>query len=138
MDSFEMIKRRNKKEDKCLEDSTNYDNLRLKQAVHKTGCKAPYHNLQDDLPICDDYEKLATFDLKDMLHDGFLKPCDEIPDVSFKAESNQENRMYGLYPLLIAYPAKMKLITQQQAIDGHALIGNIGGYIGLFLGMFKI
>ena len=32
----------------------------------------------------------------------------------------------------------MKLITQQQAIDGHALIGNIGGYIGLFLGMLEI
>ena len=128
MDSIEMIKRRNKKEDKCLEDSTNYDYLRLKQAANKAGCKAPYQNLQDDIPICDDYEKLAMFDLENMLQEHFLKPCDEIPQVPFKSENQQQNGNNGLYPLLIAYPAKMKLITQQQAIDGHALIGNIGGY----------
>ena len=138
MDSIEMIKRRNKKEDQCLENSTTYDYVRLKQEVYKAGCKAPYHNLQDYLPICDDYETLAMFDLENMLHEKFSKPCDEIPQVPFKFENQQQKRNNGWYPLLIAYPAKMKLITQQQAIDGHALIGNIGGYIGLFLGMFQI
>ena len=36
--------------------------------------------------------------------------------------------------LTIQYPQKAKIITQSRAVDGNALIGNIGGYIGLFLG----
>ena len=36
--------------------------------------------------------------------------------------------------LRIAYPGKQKLIIQSQLVDIHSLIGNMGGYIGLFLG----
>ena len=32
------------------------------------------------------------------------------------------------------FPKEIKIIAQSKEIDGHALIGNIGGYIGLFLG----
>ena len=35
----------------------------------------------------------------------------------------------------IVYPEQMKIISQSQAVDFHSLIGNIGGYIGLFLGI---
>ena len=52
-----------------------------------------------------------------------------MPQVPFKFASFGEEENHGLYPLLIAYPKKMKLITQQKAIDFHALIGNIGGYL---------
>ena len=34
----------------------------------------------------------------------------------------------------IEYPKELKVISQSKEVDGHALIGNIGGYIGLFLG----
>ena len=34
----------------------------------------------------------------------------------------------------VSYPNLMKVISQEQDVDVHALIGNIGGYIGLFLG----
>ena len=137
MDSIDIIKRRNKRNERCLENSTDYDNFMLKQAVEKVGCKAPYHNIPNDVPICDAYEKLSTFELSTSLHEKSIQPCDEMPQVPFKFASFGEEENHGLYPLLIAYPKKMKLITQQKAIDFHALIGNIGGYIGLFLGMFE-
>ena len=34
----------------------------------------------------------------------------------------------------LRFPDQMKIITQSKEIDIHTLIGNIGGYIGLFLG----
>ena len=34
----------------------------------------------------------------------------------------------------INYPEEIKIITQSKEVDGNSLIGNIGGYIGLFLG----
>ena len=41
---------------------------------------------------------------------------------------------YGLIQIFIGFPHEVKIITQSRAIDFDALIGNIGGYIGLFLG----
>ena len=134
MDSIEMIKRRNKKNDRCLENSMDYDDLRILQAVEKAGCKAIYHNILDDIPICENYDRLASFDLSNMTQNEFLQPCDEIPQVSYKLVTVGYDAEKRLYPFGIGYPRKMKLISQQRAIDIHALIGNIGGYIGLFLG----
>ena len=137
MDSIEIVQRRNKQSDRCLEESIDYDKLRIHQAVEKAGCKAVYHNLQDDIPICDDYQKLLSFDLENLLKGKFFPPCNEIPQVPFKLQIIQSGiaNNFSSYSFGIAYPRKMKLITQQRAIDIHALIGNIGGYIGLFLGM---
>ena len=42
----------------------------------------------------------------------------------------------GLLQVTIGYPEQVKIITQSQAVDVHTIIGNIGGYIGLFLGKF--
>lgn len=36
--------------------------------------------------------------------------------------------------VLIGYPNEVKIITQSRAVTFDALVGNIGGYIGLFLG----
>ena len=44
-----------------------------------------------------------------------------------------ENNNYTLR-VEINFPERMRVITQSKEIDIHALVGNIGGYIGLFLG----
>ena len=43
---------------------------------------------------------------------------------------------FGLSMMMfgVQYPEEIKIITQSKEVDVHALIGNIGGYIGLFLG----
>ena len=38
------------------------------------------------------------------------------------------------FMVAVLYPDKMKVVTQNQLVDVQVLIGNIGGYIGLFLG----
>ena len=106
----------------------------LKHVIKKKGCKAPYHKVQLDEPICDDFDKLAGFDLFEFLNEEFTRPCEEIPHVSLKVSMYDSSYKPGLYSFVVGYPKMVKVITQQQAIDVHALIGNIGGYIGLFVG----
>ena len=36
--------------------------------------------------------------------------------------------------LLKNFRKEVKVISQSKEVDGHSLVGNIGGYIGLFLG----
>ena len=61
-------------------------------------------------------------------------PCQEMSQLAFKFSDGFEQIGYDSFPLLIQFPDKIRAITQSQAIDIHSLIGNIGGYIGLFLG----
>ena len=81
-----------------------------------------------------DNDKLAAFDGMNLSQETFSLPCEEMSLVSFR---NLMVDGFDFNWLQIAYPAKVKIITQQEAIDIHALIGNIGGYIGLILGLFK-
>ena len=63
-------------------------------------------------------------------------PCQEMPYIDYKHTSMEFNLDY--YLIMFYYPRKAKYITQSREIDGHSLIGNIGGYIGLFLGKFLL
>lgn len=38
------------------------------------------------------------------------------------------------WDLTISFPDEVRIITQSKDVDIHLLIGNIGGYLGLFLG----
>ena len=44
------------------------------------------------------------------------------------------NEVDSDWSLSIFYPEEVKIITQSKDVDVHSLIGNIGGYLGLFLG----
>ena len=134
--STEILRRRNKRNGECLSDFMSYDDVKIKKAIENVGCKALYHNLEYDIPICNRSEQLAMFNGPHLEQVKTPPPCEEIPQVSFKELKIWVGNTFGYYPLQIEFPKKMKLITQQQAIDIHALIGNIGGYIGLFLGVF--
>ena len=64
---------------------------------------------------------------------GFQTPVKEFQKQD-KIFRNSESRNPGSWRLLVAYPEEVKIITQSKDIDVHSLIGNIGGYLGLFLG----
>ena len=132
-----MLGRRNKRKRPCLANSTSYDDLKLKYIAKEVGCKAPYHNLDSSIPTCNESNKLSQFNGVDFEQVKAQPPCVEIPQVFFKLLRMWVGGSYGFYPLHIGFPKNMKMITQKKALDIHALIGNIGGYIGLFLGTFK-
>ena len=43
---------------------------------------------------------------------------------------------YEAFRFEITYPRYARIIVQSKDVDIHALIGNIGGYVGLFLGTY--
>ena len=68
------------------------------------------------------------------LHTGYRPlPCQEIPDIPFKY-TRSVNDKTGKFKVVVSYPKKIKIIKQIRSVDVHTLVGNIGGYIGLFLG----
>ena len=77
------------------------------------------------------------------LAEKYLPPCQEMPNIVYNHGIGNLDEKIGTLEIMenmdnivivVTYPDKWKIITQSQAVDIHALIGNIGGYIGLFLG----
>ena len=58
--------------------------------------------------------------------------CERLSEVRKTVGSRPD--FLGNWILMIKYPEEVKIITQSQDVDVHSLIGNIGGYLGLFLG----
>ena len=134
--SIEMLKRRNKKKDRCLEESMHYDEILERRHTKNVGCRAPYQTSQIEFPLCKTRNKMkqSLFDGQ-ALGEEYLNPCREMPNIIYNYGLDKPEENFGdNIVLYVSYPDKWKIITQSQAVDVHTLIGNIGGYIGLFLG----
>ena len=127
----EILRRRNKPKEPCLNAWKRWDNLTLLRYTNKVGCTAPYHKRLQNFPMCTTERKMKEWrkfpsSTKEEKH---YQPCQEMPRIDFIF--NKDISRLGNYFLLnIQYPQKATIITQSRAVDGNALIGNIGGYIG--------
>ena len=134
--SVDLLKRRNKRWDKCTSRWDSFDDLVLKSHIENVGCRAPYISEFINFPICKTQHGMRKSKyFGSSLQKHYLEdPCQEMPNVEFQHSSLKVS--IKAYYIVIAYPEKGKIITQLQEVDAHSLIGNIGGYIGLFLGKF--
>ena len=133
---IELLRRRNSRKKKCMQDWRNYDLAVLKEHVKSHRCRTPYQKLYLEFPKCNTKNsiKQAAYIFDQVRTKYFPKPCQRISklDQSFNAGLFESK----LLKVIISYPEDVKIITQSKEIDVHALIGNIGGYIGLFLGNY--
>ena len=134
--SIEILKRRNRKEEPCMDEWMSYDESIQQKHLESVGCRAPYQAMQTEIPVCYTKEKMneSLLDVQ-KLSQKYHPPCQEMPSVVYNyGIAEHEKELGDNIALYVSYPDKWKVITQSQAVDVHALIGNIGGYIGLFLG----
>ena len=135
---IEFLKRRNSHQRKCMEDWKNYDTAILSKDMETKQCRAPYHAIEYNLRKCNSERELraAQTDFLGVRGKYFSKPCHRISKLDINYHGYSDPSGFGNeFKLIISYPEEIKIITQSKEIDVHALIGNIGSYIGLFLGM---
>ena len=101
--------------------------------------RAPYISQYPEFPMCNTQKEIrkAYYDGWSLENRYADDPCQEMRTIDFKSNSvrlSEGTPTRSKYQIIVAYPFKVKIITQLQEVDVHTLIGNIGGYIGLFLG----
>ena len=140
--NMDVLVRRNKRAKPCNEDWLNYDKSVLEKQMWLTGCRPPYYD-SIDLPICSTKENMQKVspptpeDLND-----FTPACRAISKLQFDYQDidedeievggNSETPHFSLS--ITALDTTFKLIELVRAYDIQSLIGNAGGYIGIFLG----
>ena len=131
--SIEFIKRRKNRNHDCLLDGKHYDDAVLHKHIKNHGCSATYHRTIEGIPVCYNQTivKQYYYYLNMARKKYHSKACQRLSYLNYEIQ----NVGKGInWRLIITYPEEVKIIQQYKEVDGHALIGNIGGYIGLFLG----
>ena len=147
--SMEVIRRRHKKENDCYE-MDDYDNKIMDAIIKNVGCRPSMWITNRSEPLCktrdsfrqvygEHYDQFARL-TKNM---KYLDPCldieslqmdyteHNIPSIGRMSEANDE----GWFTLQFApMTTKFKEIKQIRKYSVQSLVGNAGGYIGLFLG----
>ena len=139
LQQIDILKRRNKRNDPCIPDDVNFDQIFWDDDLKKIGCKAPYHRTSKNLKICESKEKIkeARFDFDNS--EKAKRPCTSASTLTFaysEYDLNQEGPDW--FYISFIYPKLYKEIKMVQAIDLQTVVGNAGGYIGLFLGEIKL
>ena len=132
----EVLKRRNKPKEPCLEQYGNWDETAILGHMKHIGCSAPYHKVQPNIPICNTKREMKQWVnmVANIKHKYPNQPCQQMPRIDFEIETRFIVNE-GILGIFVEYPEHAKVITQSRAVDINTLIGNIGGYIGLFLGI---
>ena len=136
---IEFIKARNTRRRGCMEQERTYDALVLKKHIEKIGCTAPYHGSYNSFPRCRNKTEMKNYlyDLDKAKKDYYPPACNRISKmiISYYAQSSEDHQLFYAVGYLNEW---MKIIHQSKEVDIHSLIGNIGGYVGLFLGKIII
>ena len=134
----EILRRRHKNGDPCFADGTHFDDMVLQKHHNVIGCSPPYQ--RSNKSTCSSEEELAA-DAYEWTQIGgryYPAPCEGMSNIIYSAEmiDYASASVSQRLQLVITYPKTTRIIKQSRSVDLHALIGNIGGYIGLFLGKY--
>ena len=145
--NMEILKQRYKGNNQCEPNWKVFDSVMIEKHIKKTGCRPPYLSNNSKFSLCNTQRKLKNSLFERMYQPHrYNPPCQGISKLDFKYDLYPKD--YGQtwkttytqpswYSLIINYPDKMKVITQVQAVDFQALVGYVGGYVGLFLGNYR-
>ena len=132
INEIEFLQSRRKRSRKCEANWKSYDGVVLEKHIALQGCVAPYHRPFQFGRMCKNQTEIQNYyyDFQSIGERYQEKACTRISKLGVQGG----NTYVGTMELVINYPSIVKTIKQSKEVDFHSLIGNIGGYIGLFLG----
>ena len=146
LQQIDVLKRRNKRNDPCIQDDLNFDQIILDKFLDKVGCKAPYHRTNKSLELCGVKNELKEASLYSLECKKTMKTCTSISSLTFtydETDMDHTDELSGFtddgfgsdfFRVALDYPNHYRETKMIQAIDFQTVIGNAGGYIGLFVG----
>lgn len=140
MDQIEVLRRRNKRKEMCVSDDVDYDKKILDYYLEEIGCRAPYHSTSKNTSVCSSKEAMSRTMFNISAFPFALKhACTSIENINYKyREYDTDDHENDRFWIGLTYPEKFKDINQVRAVDIQTVIGNAGGYVGLFLGMLVV
>ena len=151
-----VMKRRNKMKEACEEDWKKNDKVMIEKIMEDVKCTLPHWKMNSALPFCQK-QQLTKIRIKFHQLRNNNPPCQAIEKIlytydetdgleNFDETISESHKQLGIrydisniFQLMLTFQGSTYMeITQIRAYDGQSLIGNAGGYVGLFLGVALI
>ena len=151
--NMEVLRRRNKQQQQC-NDKRNDDEKILEKFMSVVGCKPPHWDIIGDQQPCAKPGKMQMFgqpfvewipNVPSMqILDDLPPPCQDILEIHYeysetkwdKAEFAGLDVETDFFEVNLAFPSSTyKEIIHVKEYDADSLVGYVGGYIGMFLGL---
>ena len=130
----------------CNPDWTKDDQVCMSAIMERAGCNLPYWKANKELDVCATKEGMKQ--AQPLSNVNISKwcppPCQAIEKLTYQYEEVEMKEAYDdqldkdqapwFRIVLLFYAQTYKEISQVKAFDMEMLVGNIGGYLGLFLG----
>ena len=138
-----VLNRRNKRNSPCIEDWKNHDQIIRRKIMEEAVCQPPHWDRITDLPRCSSQKQMKHF--HEMNISARLPPCRQIKKVVHGFEELKyvdDNPLEWarasndtIFKIMIEFKdLSFMEIRNVRSFDIESLIGNAGGYIGLFTG----
>ena len=122
----------------CTQQSNilSYDKMVLQEHMMRKGCIPPYLEDHEGFPICKTQTEIkdAIYSFMNIRKKYIPIACERISRVYHYDDDGYHFKDDSMWAFSMIYPEHIRVITQSKEVDVHSLIGNIGGYVGLFLG----
>ena len=138
MEDVELLRSRNSQQRACTRHNNRlcYDTMILQEHMIQNGCIPPYLKQHEEFPTCKTQKELkdAIYDFNKIRKKYIPIACERISRIYYIREWSNHDHGDSTWVFSMLYPDYIRVITQSKEVDVHSLIGNIGGYVGLFLG----
>ena len=145
---MEALRRRNKMISPCY-GSGDYDDFVMNDIMTKVGCRVSFTKSIKELPICSTQEEMKN--VSDRIIEYYygsvqdILPCDEIQQIQLDFDEVDYSRIFdfgnnydfsfGWFMVRLEFQSlTFKEIACIQKYSIQHLVGNAGGYVGLFVG----
>ena len=139
--NIEIIQNRNKWRQECVPGSPDIDQMWYRKYFKHLTCKPPYFNGIEDLQPCETQNELSQvhreyFQYRLTSKASEVPPCRSLEKLEFNfyeydvEDGNDPNITISILFVDESYREMLNI----RAFDLHSLLGNIGGYVGIFIG----
>ena len=136
--NIDVLKLRNKTNKICLGNFFEHDAMVMNQIVQEAECRPPHFTTGNLFPLCRTMHNMSHVfapSIDDMMTQ-FDPPCTSISKIQFEFEDILDGiASQGLIKVRMNMMDRtFKQIEQLAAYNFESFVGNVGGYLGLFLG----
>ena len=135
--TLQVVIQRNKPSQTCMEDVENDDDAIMTSMIQNLGCKPNYWNINSTASDCSNKSQMAYLNHQTPHHYATYPnpPCQRVRKALYEYVKANRNATDGVFVLKMRYEDETFMaIEQSRAYTIQSLVGNAGGYLGLFLG----
>ena len=139
--NIEIVQNRNKWRQKCLTGLPDIDQMWYTKYFKQLNCKPPYFNGIGNLSPCETQNDLNQihkdyFQYRLSSKSSEIPPCRSLEKLEFGYYEYdvEEDKEPNITISIIFVDQNYREMLNIRAFDLHSLLGNIGGYVGIFIG----